>query len=48
MEVNGLYCRPCGVHGRRKCPEGHLRCMVELKPEAVIRSAEELLNKHSF
>jgi len=48
VEVNGLYCRPCGVHGRRKCPEGHLRCMVELKPEAVIRSAEELLNKHSF
>jgi ADP-heptose:LPS heptosyltransferase len=21
-----LYCRPCGVHGRRKCPEDHFRC----------------------
>lgn len=21
-----LYCRPCGIHGRRKCPEGHFHC----------------------
>ncbi|MCB0819734.1 MAG: glycosyltransferase family 9 protein [Bacteroidetes bacterium] len=21
-----LSCRPCGLHGRRKCPEGHFRC----------------------
>lgn len=21
-----LNCRPCGIHGRRKCPEGHFRC----------------------
>lgn len=21
-----LDCRPCGIHGRKKCPEGHFRC----------------------
>ena len=21
-----LYCRPCGIHGRRRCPEGHFKC----------------------
>lgn len=21
-----LYCRPCGVHGKKKCPEGHFKC----------------------
>ena len=22
-----LSCRPCGIHGRKKCPEGHFRCV---------------------
>ena len=21
-----LPCRPCGLHGRKRCPEGHFRC----------------------
>lgn len=21
-----LHCRPCGIHGLKKCPEGHFRC----------------------
>jgi heptosyltransferase-2 len=21
-----LPCRPCGLHGKRKCPEGHFKC----------------------
>ncbi len=21
-----LYCRPCGLHGRKACPEGHFKC----------------------
>ena len=25
-----LYCRPCGIHGRKKCPEGHFRCGREI------------------
>jgi len=26
VEVQGLPCRPCGVHGRRRCPERHFAC----------------------
>lgn len=22
-----LTCRPCGIHGRRRCPQGHFKCM---------------------
>jgi heptosyltransferase-2 len=21
-----LNCRPCGLHGYKKCPEGHFKC----------------------
>nr|WP_321513079.1 lipopolysaccharide heptosyltransferase II [uncultured Pseudodesulfovibrio sp.] len=30
-----LECRPCGLHGPRKCPEGHFRCMKNVTPDAV-------------
>lgn len=27
VEINGpLYCRPCGLHGFKACPEGHFKC----------------------
>lgn len=29
-EVNGLPCRPCGIHGHRSCPKKHFRCALEL------------------
>ncbi|RYD52265.1 MAG: glycosyltransferase family 9 protein [Sphingobacteriales bacterium] len=25
-----LYCRPCGLHGHKVCPEGHFRCAREI------------------
>jgi ADP-heptose:LPS heptosyltransferase len=25
-----LYCRPCGLHGHKVCPEGHFRCAQEI------------------
>jgi len=25
-EVIGLACRPCGLHGKKECPEGHFKC----------------------
>ncbi len=28
-------CRPCGLHGHKKCPRGHFRCMRDINPEAV-------------
>ena len=31
-----LYCRPCGKHGAKKCPEKHFRCMNEIEPAEVL------------
>jgi len=30
-----VYCRPCGIHGKRRCPEKHFRCMKEITAEEV-------------
>jgi heptosyltransferase-2 len=43
VEVAGLDCRPCGLHGHHECPKGHFRCMLDLDPGAVLREAERLL-----
>ncbi len=32
-----LYCRPCSKHGGNICPEGHFRCMKDIRPERVVR-----------
>lgn len=26
-----LYCRPCGLHGYKACPEGHFKCALDIK-----------------
>ncbi|MEO6830762.1 MAG: glycosyltransferase family 9 protein [Chitinophagaceae bacterium] len=31
VQVEGLYCKPCGLHGFATCPEGHFRCAKDLK-----------------
>lgn len=28
-----LYCRPCGLHGYKVCPQGHFRCAHDIKTE---------------
>jgi len=35
IETEGLKCRPCGIHGGKSCPEGHFKCMMDIKPETV-------------
>ena len=35
FEINGLYCRPCAIHGGNFCPEKHFRCMREITPDLV-------------
>ncbi|MCC6754226.1 MAG: glycosyltransferase family 9 protein [Saprospiraceae bacterium] len=32
-----LPCRPCGLHGRKSCPEGHFRCATSISTEALLR-----------
>lgn len=26
-----LYCKPCGLHGRSACPEGHFKCAMDIE-----------------
>lgn len=26
-----LHCRPCGIHGKRHCPEGHFKCAKDIR-----------------
>ncbi len=26
VQVDGLDCKPCGLHGHKACPEGHFKC----------------------
>lgn len=47
IENTGLYCRPCGLHGGNKCPEGHFRCMLEIKPDYVYDKINAKLNNLS-
>ena len=31
-----LYCRPCGLHGHKACPEGHFRCALEITNDQLL------------
>ncbi|MCW7471151.1 lipopolysaccharide heptosyltransferase II [Leptospira kanakyensis] len=44
MEVKGLNCRPCGIHGGRICPEGHFRCMMDQNPVRIFEALEEVIS----
>ena len=35
FEIDGLYCRPCAIHGGNFCPEKHFRCMKEITPDLI-------------
>ncbi|MAO87676.1 MAG: heptosyltransferase [Crocinitomicaceae bacterium] len=37
-----LACRPCGMHGRKRCPEGHFRCGWELSVEEVHQAIQKV------
>lgn len=45
IQIENLYCKPCGIHGHMKCPEKHFRCMIDLKPEIVYKEAINILEK---
>mgnify|MGYP001408407973 CR=1 FL=1 len=37
-----LYCRPCGLHGRKECPEGHFKCAFDIREEQLLRTMQAL------
>ncbi|HEV7379785.1 MAG TPA: glycosyltransferase family 9 protein [Dyadobacter sp.] len=38
--VEKLSCRPCGLHGHKRCPEGHFRCANDINTSQLL----EVLN----
>ncbi len=46
IEVKNLPCRPCALHGGKKCPLGHFKCMKDISVEEVFNSVKEMLNIH--
>jgi ADP-heptose:LPS heptosyltransferase len=45
LEVDGLSCRPCGVHGRNHCRRGDWACLEGLTPDRVVAEAQALLQE---
>lgn len=35
-----IYCRPCSIHGGRKCPTGTFLCMKSINPNDIIQAIE--------
>jgi heptosyltransferase-2 len=32
-----LPCRPCGLHGKKQCPEGHFNCAETIEIEQLLQ-----------
>ncbi|MBI4349786.1 MAG: hypothetical protein HY553_23315 [Elusimicrobia bacterium] len=43
-----LGCRPCGLHGARKCPHGHFLCMKLLTVPEAFEHARSMLRARSL
>ncbi len=41
VQVNDLNCRPCGLHGKKSCPEGHFRCGQDMDIQQLIKNLED-------
>ncbi|WP_297404968.1 lipopolysaccharide heptosyltransferase II [uncultured Cetobacterium sp.] len=45
VEMKELECRPCAIHGGDKCPKGHFKCMVDIKPKTIIDKINKKLGE---
>ena len=43
VEVKGLKCRPCGLHGHKTCPTGTFECMKGIKTYDVLKALDTLI-----
>jgi heptosyltransferase-2 len=43
VDIGKLECRPCSIHGSKKCPRGHFKCMRELPADRIIERGRLLL-----
>ena len=42
-QVDGLSCRPCGIHGGKVCPEKHFKCMKDQNIDLMFQKLLELI-----
>jgi heptosyltransferase-2 len=42
LERLDLNCRPCAVHGGRRCPRGDHACLAAIAPDEVVHRLDEL------
>lgn len=47
VEIEGLKCRPCSIHGGDKCPIKTFDCMRNISPDEVFSKVIEIVNKTS-
>src|SRR5215218_1815396 len=47
VQVHKLWCRPCTKFGRKKCPQGHFKCMKKISIEDIVRKVNKRLSLHS-
>lgn len=45
VETHGLKCRPCAIHGGKKCPIGTFDCMIKITHEMVYEKIVEVLDR---
>ncbi|MCK9281181.1 MAG: glycosyltransferase family 9 protein [Melioribacteraceae bacterium] len=46
LSYDNLECKPCGIHGRTKCPLDHFNCGFKLTPQFVIDMiSKDIINK---
>ena len=45
VQVHKLWCRPCTKFGRKKCPQGHFKCMKEISIEEIVRKVNKRLGR---
>lgn len=48
VEHQGLKCRPCSLHGPRRCPQKHFACMKKISPSDVIAACQKLIDSHNL
>lgn len=43
-----LKCRPCSLHGRKKCPKKHFRCMKNILPQEIMESIKAIKDRYEI
>lgn len=47
IQVHKLWCRPCTKFGRKRCPQGHFKCMKKISIEGIVSDVNKRLSFHS-